>query len=117
MFELDHPDQAAEFNAILKTKNLSSINTTPKNEQQMSTLYFLHQTTTIENKLSQETSSLNALKILKAKEKWKEVQLNKLSSKVGLMFASKPIVQLIANPFIGPLTNRYIECIIQLIIF
>ena len=25
---------------------------------------------------------------------------------VGLMFASKAIVQLIANPFVGPLTNR-----------
>lgn len=27
--------------------------------------------------------------------------------KVGLMFASKATVQLITNPFIGPLTNRY----------
>ena len=26
---------------------------------------------------------------------------------VGLMFASKAIMQLIANPFVGPLTNRY----------
>ena len=25
---------------------------------------------------------------------------------VGLMFASKAIMQLIANPFVGPLTNR-----------
>ncbi len=41
-----------------------------------------------------------------ARESWKKVQLNKLNTKVGLMFASKPIVQLIANPFIGPLTNR-----------
>ena len=49
---------------------------------------------------------LNALKLEKAKEKWKEIQMNKLSFKVGLMFASKPIMQLIANPFIGPLTNR-----------
>jgi MFS transporter, DHA1 family, solute carrier family 18 (vesicular amine transporter), member 1/2 len=39
-------------------------------------------------------------------DKWKKVQMNKLNTKVGLMFASKPIVQLIANPFIGPLTNR-----------
>jgi len=77
----------------------------------MSTLFLSHHSTT-KNKLSQETSSLNAFKILKAKEKWKEVQLNKLNSKVGLMFASKPIVQLIANPFIGPLTNRYYKHII-----
>ena len=40
-------------------------------------------------------------------QRWKAVQMNKLNAKVGLMFASKPIVQLIANPFIGPLTNRY----------
>ena len=57
-------------------------------------------------------TNLNALKIQKAKEKWKELQMNKLNSKVGLMFASKPIVQLIANPFIGPLTNRFILNII-----
>lgn len=25
---------------------------------------------------------------------------------VGLMFASKALMQLIANPFVGPLTNR-----------
>ncbi len=28
---------------------------------------------------------------------------------VGLMFASKAMVQLIANPFVGPLTNRYVK--------
>lgn len=27
---------------------------------------------------------------------------------VGLLFASKATVQLITNPFIGPLTNRYV---------
>ena len=26
---------------------------------------------------------------------------------VGVMFASKAFVQLLANPFVGPLTNRY----------
>ena len=40
-------------------------------------------------------------------ENWKKVQMNKLNTKVGIMFASKPIVQLLVNPFIGPLTNRY----------
>ena len=29
-----------------------------------------------------------------------------LLSKVGVMFASKAFVQLIANPFVGPLTNK-----------
>ncbi|GBN14437.1 hypothetical protein AVEN_79160-1 [Araneus ventricosus] len=28
---------------------------------------------------------------------------------VGIMFASKPIVQAITNPFIGPLTNRWVS--------
>jgi hypothetical protein len=50
-------------------------------------------------------SKLNAT-LKKFKEKWKNVQMNRLNTKVGLMFASKPIVQLITNPFIGPLTNR-----------
>ena len=44
------------------------------------------------------------------KDKWKKVQINRLSTKVGFLFASKPVVQLITNPFIGPLTNRYISC-------
>jgi MFS transporter, DHA1 family, solute carrier family 18 (vesicular amine transporter), member 1/2 len=44
--------------------------------------------------------------VSEADNKWKKVQMNRLNTKVGLMFASKPIVQLIANPFIGPLTNR-----------
>lgn len=30
---------------------------------------------------------------------------------VGLMFASKAIMQLLTNPFIGPLTNRYVYSI------
>ena len=28
--------------------------------------------------------------------------------KVGILFASKAIMQLISNPFIGPLTNRFV---------
>ena len=39
-------------------------------------------------------------------DNWKKVQMNKLNTQVGLMFASKPVVQMIANPFIGPLTNK-----------
>lgn len=49
----------------------------------------------------------------KFKENWKNAQMNRLSTKVGLMFASKPIVQLITNPFIGPLTNRYFYYLIK----
>ena len=53
------------------------------------------------------TDMLDKEKTRLAQEKWKQVQMNRLNTKVGLMFASKPIVQLIANPFIGPLTNKY----------
>ena len=28
---------------------------------------------------------------------------------VGVMFASKAVVQLIANPFVGPLTNKWVS--------
>jgi hypothetical protein len=30
------------------------------------------------------------------------------TAEVGLMFASKAFVQLISNPFVGPLTHRYV---------
>lgn len=30
---------------------------------------------------------------------------------VGVMFASKAVVQLITNPFVGPLTNKYVHSI------
>lgn len=33
--------------------------------------------------------------------------LTKENVRVGLMFASKAFMQLLANPFVGPLTNRY----------
>jgi len=33
-------------------------------------------------------------------------ELSKENVEVGLMFASKAVVQIIANPFVGPLTNR-----------
>lgn len=46
---------------------------------------------------------------LEFKKNWKNNQMNKLNTRVGLMFASKPVVQLMTNPFIGPLTNRYVK--------
>lgn len=36
-------------------------------------------------------------------------QLLNENVKVGLLFASKATVQLITNPFIGPLTNRWVK--------
>ena len=44
----------------------------------------------------------------KEKEKIrKHKELVKENVEVGVMFASKAVVQLIANPFVGPLTNKY----------
>ena len=39
-------------------------------------------------------------------EERKHRELIKENVEVGVMFASKAVVQLIANPFVGPLTNR-----------
>lgn len=38
-----------------------------------------------------------------------DAQLLNENVKVGLLFASKATVQLITNPFIGPLTNRWVK--------
>lgn len=35
-----------------------------------------------------------------------EEQLKEENVAVGLMFASKAVVQLIVNPFVGPVTNK-----------
>ena len=72
MFELDHPNEAAEVKALLASKNITT----------------------------KERADVES-------DNWRKVQMNKLNTEVGLMFASKPVVQMIANPFIGPLTNRY----------
>lgn len=37
--------------------------------------------------------------------------LTKENVKVGMLFASKATVQLITNPFVGPLTNRYVPVV------
>lgn len=36
----------------------------------------------------------------------KEKELREESTEVGVLFASKPVVQALTNPFIGPLTNK-----------
>lgn len=38
----------------------------------------------------------------------RKAELGNENVRVGLMFASKAIVQLVTNPFIGPLTNRWV---------
>lgn len=39
-------------------------------------------------------------------QKIKEKELREESTEVGILFASKPVIQAITNPFIGPLTNK-----------
>jgi DHA1 family solute carrier family 18 vesicular amine transporter 1/2 len=85
LFSLEHPNASQEIAALLGAKNLSA----------PASGHF----SAVDALLTQERLS-------EEKERWKSVQMNKLSAKVSLMFASKPVVQLITNPLIGPLTNR-----------
>ncbi len=78
LFSLEHPNASQEIAALLGAKNLSA----------------------------PASGHFSAVDALLTQERWKSVQMNKLSAKVSLMFASKPVVQLITNPLIGPLTNR-----------
>lgn len=39
--------------------------------------------------------------------------LRHINLKVGILFASKAIVQLISNPFVGPLTNRSVKVVLH----
>ena len=43
-----------------------------------------------------------------AEKRRKHKELVHENVEVGVMFASKAVVQLITNPFVGPLTNRFI---------
>ena len=47
------------------------------------------------------TESLSDEEVLRHEELVRE------NTEVGIMFASKPIVQAFTNPFVGPLTNKY----------
>ena len=51
-------------------------------------------------------TELRARNITEAEEKHERIVA--LSIPIGLLFASKPIVQVILTPFIGPLTNRFL---------
>ena len=118
LFELDHPNETAEVLAILKSNekiilspNLSfSIN--PKYDEDVYSLYTksVDDAKILMSSAEAMTDKENKkYKFLTAEErKWKNVQMNKLNTKIGLMFASKPLVQLLTNPFIGPLTNRLV---------
>ena len=43
---------------------------------------------------------------MEAEKRRKHKELTHENVEVGVMFASKAVVQLITNPFVGPLTNR-----------
>ena len=112
---MDHPNETAEVLAILKSKekiilspNLSfSLN--PKYDEDVYSMYTksVDEVTMLMSKFDDTDKENKKYKYLTAEEKkWKNVQMNKLNTKIGLMFASKPLVQLLTNPFIGPLTNR-----------
>ena len=55
----------------------------------------------------EETTTINqtALEITEKKQRHKELVEETVA--VGMMFASKAFVQLLANPIVGPLTHKY----------
>ncbi len=93
LFTLEHPNASQEISKFLQANNLSGLETT-------SAAYFPDQAT------SNLDTYRNQQRLTEEQERWKSVQMNKLSFKVSIMFASKPVVQLVTNPLIGPLTNR-----------
>ena len=46
---------------------------------------------------------------LEEEKRRKHKELVHENVEVGVMFASKAVVQLIANPFVGPLTNKWVS--------
>ncbi|CAF0881944.1 unnamed protein product, partial [Didymodactylos carnosus] len=63
----------------------------------------LHQYLTDSNCTSIDSWAMNITRIENGQKK---LSLIKENGRVGIMFASKAFVQLLTNPFIGPLTNR-----------
>lgn len=55
-----------------------------------------------------ELTSAEADRRYKQKQKERHDTLADENVNVGLMFGSKALVQLMTNPFIGPLTNKYV---------
>lgn len=68
-----------------------------------------------DGKLSQQNkqkligAALRKQKYIDEQEKVRHETLSAENVHVGFMFGSKALVQLIANPLIGPLTNKYIN--------
>jgi DHA1 family solute carrier family 18 vesicular amine transporter 1/2 len=51
---------------------------------------------------------LPTIKPTSAEDALRHEELINENAEVGIMFASKPIVQAITNPFVGPLTNKLV---------
>ncbi len=58
-----------------------------------------------------ESSGLNGSSAEQHRCKEDSAFLEEENVRVGLLFASKALVQLMVNPFVGPLTNRYINAL------
>ena len=56
--------------------------------------------------IRQTTRSWAEIRRERARKRQKHKELVKENVEVGVMFASKAVVQLIANPIVGPLTNK-----------
>jgi MFS transporter, DHA1 family, solute carrier family 18 (vesicular amine transporter), member 1/2 len=87
LFEIEHPNAANEQIEYLKNHS-----------------YYLNESECLKFTDKERERYNKTIKSLL--EKWKNDQMGELNTETGLMLASKPIVQMIANPFIGPLTNR-----------
>lgn len=55
---------------------------------------------------SYEIPSMESITPEKEAKQLKHKELVDESTEVGVLFASKPVIQAITNPFIGPMTNR-----------
>jgi hypothetical protein len=126
---LEHPNETLEVLAFLKLnekKTLSPNLSFSINASNDEGVYSLYMKSMGHAKIIEKNSQKNNNKTIEnnfltvEENKWKNAQINKLNSKIGVMFASKPLFQLLTNPLIGPLTKRLVkwpsDCIVDLIL-
>ncbi|XP_015610366.1 synaptic vesicular amine transporter [Cephus cinctus] len=105
----EHLEMAVEKTTpIMNTTTTTMATTTPKcscglNASNNSQLEFLTSAGTTMKSI--ETSTMNATSVRSAKET-RHKELLQETVAVGMMFASKAFVQLLANPIVGPLTHK-----------
>ena len=126
---MEHPNETLEVLAFFKLnekKTLSpnlSFSINASNDEGVYSLYMksMGHAKIIEKNSQKNNNKTIEINFLTVEEnKWNNAQINKLNSKIGVMFASKPLFQLLTNPLIGPLTNRLVkwpsDCIVDLIL-